>query len=170
MANRNALVSMVLCVALAACTENPAATEAPPTFTPALSYGSPGCFPGLTATQVCQALDGPSATATGYCLYDDCFEITYGELVKVVAADEQGEFPSTWFAWGDATLTATGLGQCLLQQEGKKKTRVDIPADKIRCKAVATVGDYLYNEHFASNPASQCLGWIECKLPVLAGP
>jgi hypothetical protein len=115
-------------------------------------------------------LDGASATPTGYCLYGDCFEVTSGELVKVVAADEEGEFPSTWFAWGDATLTGAGNPACLLKQEGKKKTRVEIPAGYIRCKAVATVGAYTYSEHFASRAETQCLGWIECKVPVAALP
>lgn len=169
MANRNAFLPILLYAALSACTEKPAPTEAPADHTPALSYGSPGCFAGLPAAQVCQALDGPTATATGYCLYEGCFEITNGELVKVAVADEQGEYPSTWFAWGDATLTGTGHPPCILRQEGKKKTRVEIPAGDIRCKAFATVGANTYYEHFASRAETQCLGWIECKVPVVAG-
>jgi hypothetical protein len=164
--NRNVLIPVVLCVVVAACAEKPAPTEA---FAPAFSYGTPGCFPGWTATQVCQLFEGPSATATAYCMYGECFEMNYGELVRVVAADERGEYPRTWFAWGDATLEGIGAPGCVLTQE-RKKTRVEIPADDIRCKARATVGTNTYHEHFASDPTKQCLGWLECKVPVVPAP
>lgn len=97
--------------------------------------------------------------------------MTCGEFVKVVAADEQGEFPRTWFAWGDGSLTATvGSPPCLLKPEGKKKTRVEIPAGYERCLASASVGLDTYYEHFAAVPTAQCLGWVECKVPAAPAP
>lgn len=170
MANRNALIPLVVCAVVAACNEvpDPTDTTAP---APAFSYGSPGCFPGMTATQVCQYFHGPSSTATAYCLYGDCFEMTNGEAVRVVAADERDEYPGTWFTWGDCTLTtAFATEPCLLTQEGKKKTRIEIPTGATRCLTSAVLGSHRYFEHFASNPISQCLGWLECKMPVASVP
>lgn len=65
MANRTVL-SALLGAVVAACNEMPLPTSA---SAPAFAYGSPGCFPGLTATQVCQIFHGTSATATASCRY-----------------------------------------------------------------------------------------------------
>jgi hypothetical protein len=107
--------------------------------------------------------------ATGYCVYGQCFEMSYGERVRVVAADGLGPFPKTWFVWPDKhstdQLTNTYPGdQCSLTIQ-RNKTRVDIPDSNPipRCKAELKVGPYLYHEHFASNPASGCLAWLECR-------
>jgi len=87
-------------------------------------------------------------------------------MVKVVATDDHGEFPRVWHAWGEVDLSPWVIG-CVLTQNGKKKTRVELPEGQPRCGAYCTVGSYTYYEHFVSNPPSQCLGWLECKVPVV---
>ena len=98
-----------------------------------------------------------------WCTYEGCFEMTAAEEVRVVAADEQGLFPRTFFVWTDHSLAPTALEGCVLTKKGHK-TRVDLPDGGTRCAASLTTSEYVYFEHFASNPASGCLGWIECRV------
>ena len=121
-------------------------------------YG--GCPTDLDAT--CRSFHGPYSVATGSCAYEACFEMAYGREVRVVAADELGDFPKTWFAWHEGTMAPAGGIVCGLTEEGKKKTRVEIPVDQFRCKVDLTTSERVYHEHFASNPTSGCLGWLEC--------
>ena len=123
------------------------------------SYG--GC--PASATAFCSAFHAGSEP-TAWCAYDGCFEMTSGGEVRVVAADEQGPFPRTFFVWTDHSLTPTALEGCVLTEK-HNKTRVDLPDGGTRCAASLTTSEYVYFEHFASNPISGCLGWIECRRP-----
>ncbi len=110
--------------------------------------------------------------ATGWCLGETCFEMSYGEHIRIVAADELGDFPKLWFAWlpeGEHLVNIYPGDKCLLQEQGVKKTRVTIPSDAPipRCKTELLVGPYRYHEHFASNSSTRCLGWIECREDVV---
>jgi hypothetical protein len=104
----------------------------------------------------------PGSTVSGYCAYGACFEMSYGEAIRVVAADELGAFPTVWFAWHRSTVAPTGALPCVVTQRGNK-TRVDIPAPGQRCSVDLVAGETTYHEMFASNPLSGCLAWVECK-------
>jgi hypothetical protein len=114
---------------------------------------------------LCRLYHGVESRATRWCTYDTCFEMNYGDEIRVVAADERGDFPRTWFTWSEERLThLPGTPYpCDLTREGKTKTRVEIPEPGFRCTAALSTGEDLYHEHFASNPTSGCLAWIECK-------
>jgi hypothetical protein len=99
-------------------------------------------------------------TPTAWCQYEACFEMSYGEEVKVVAADELGAFPKMWHVWHEGTMEPAGSSPCLLTRRGSK-TNVEFPGN--RCRADLTIGENLYYEHFASNPTNGCLAWLECK-------
>lgn len=103
----------------------------------------------------------PGSTMTAYCALGACFEMTYGDEVRLVAADELGAFPKVWFAWHEGVIApSAGLTPCVLTNRGNK-TRLEIPV--IRCAVALTTAEHLYYLHFASNPTNGCLGWVECK-------
>jgi hypothetical protein len=130
-------------------------------------YSNCGMPLPLDATFACR-LYHPNAigvVGTGYCVGEKCFEMSIGEVTRVVAADGLGDFPRTWFVWqtaGQVVDTYPGIN-CILQEQGKKKTRVDLPDGQFRCKTELPIGSYLYHEHFASNPPTGCLAWLECR-------
>lgn len=104
----------------------------------------------------------PGSVATGYCVYGACFEMSRGEVVRVVAADGMGAFPSVWFAWHERAVAPTGTSSCAVTRRGNK-TRVEIPAPNNRCSLDLTTDGYVYHELFASNAISGCLAWLECR-------
>jgi hypothetical protein len=108
------------------------------------------------ADAVCRLYHGAYSHATGYCVYEACFEISKGAEVKVVAADELGDFPKLWLVWHEGTMTPHS---CVLREQ-RRKTKVQIPGDK--CYADLDINGRLYHEHFASNETTKCLGWVEC--------
>lgn len=114
------------------------------------------------ATRTCSTYH-PGSTITGYCFLDTCFEMSYGDELRFVAADELGPFPGTWFAWHNGSITpAAGFIPCGLTTSGRK-TRLEIPTPGTRCAVAFSTAEHLYFEHIASNPTSGCLGWVECK-------
>ncbi len=133
---------------------------APVDTQPAL-YG--GCAP---PNYYCQ-LFHPGTEVTGFCAYESCFEMSYGAESRVVAADESGDYPKKFFVWHDGEMTPPPAGwiSCELTNQ-RHKTRTEIPEDQIRCTADLRTTENLYHEHFASNPANRCLGWVECKEPL----
>lgn len=154
---------LLLVVGLLACrvddptSSNPVAVAANGEVLPT-SYG-----PCPDPVLYCSAVH-PGSEASAYCAFDACFEMTVSDELRMVAADEQGLFPRTFFVWTDRPLTAA---DCVLTKSGKK-IRVELPAGATRCRADLSSGEYVYFEHFASNPTSGCLGWLECRLPVAA--
>jgi hypothetical protein len=84
-----------------------------------------------------------------------------GVDVRIVAADELGNFPKRWFAWTNGQAITTGFG-CALTKSGNK-IRVEIPAALSRCSFDLFTNGYVYHEHFGSNPESGCLVWLECQ-------
>ena len=122
-----------------------------------------GCPP---AALICSYYH-PGSIVTGSCEGDQCLEVNYGGGIKVVAGDDSGDFPRMWFAWHEGTMTLPqGLVPCELREKQLKKsvkTRLEIPEGGARCSVDVMVGEHLYYEHFASNPTSQCLGWVECE-------
>lgn len=110
------------------------------------------------------AMAHPGSIPTGYCAYGACFEMSYGGEVRVVAADDSGDFPRKWFIWHKDLIKSVG-GSCTSTFQNKNKIRVDIPEERIKCRLDWETSEYLYHEHFASNPATGCLGWVECREP-----
>ncbi len=115
---------------------------------------------------VCSYFHGGGAEATGVCTYGECFDMSYGEAARVVAADELGAFPSTFFLWTEgADPVGTFHFPCVLTKQGQKKTRVQLPEGSPLCAASLQLGTYSYYEHFSSDPQVGCLAWLECKVP-----
>ncbi len=140
-------------------------------------YSDCGGLGSLTPTQACQLYHpyAPGLLGTAYCLGDDCFYMSYGERIRVVAADELGDFPQTWFVWtraGEDLVNTGGSEECLLSGNANNTwdhNRINIPPENTRhrCKAELETGGYLYHEHFASNPTTRCLGWLECREDII---
>ena len=140
-----------------------------PQLTP--SDGSPATYlPCPDPAIFCPLFHGPTAEFVGGCdasgyYAPSCFEMSYAEAARVVAADEQGDFPTTLFVWPEAEMVPWGSA-CTLTHSGKK-TRLELRVGYTRCAASLVVGDYVYYEHFASNPESGRVCWGECRVPVL---
>ena len=111
--------------------------------------------------QAC-SLFHPGSVMTSFCLFRDCFEMSYADEGRVVAADELGFFPKTWFAWNSGTLTPGAGISCNLAKSGNK-TRIEIPAGQSKCSADLTTLEHLYHWHIVSNPTTGCLAWLECR-------
>lgn len=104
----------------------------------------------------------PGSVATNYCGYAECFQMNYGTEMRVTAVDEQGLFPRTWHAWHSGSLVTPM--NCDTKRSGNK-TKLTIPDPGVRyiCMVTQQMSDgRLYYHHFASNPNSGCLGWVEC--------
>jgi len=104
----------------------------------------------------------PGSAVNAYCPGGECFKMNYGGEARLVAADELGVFPKTFFAWHEGATTPVGLNACLVRERGNK-TRIDIPAELSRCVLRLTTAQHLYYWHFVSNPSNGCMGWAECK-------
>ena len=106
-------------------------------------------------------------TTTAYCANQDCFDVNVSSEseIKVVADDESGDFPKTWFVWHKGVMTQAGSSPCDFKKKSKShgKTPVNIPDTK--CRVDVKTNGHLYHEHFLSNPdpTKKCLGWVECK-------
>ena len=112
----------------------------------------------------------PGSILTGYCANEEigekpCFDVSYGEEIRVVAADRLGDFPLLWFVWHKGDMVPEGIYPCELT--GKHKTRVIIPEPISTCRADLVIGNYVYHEHFVSSPNTGCLGWVECRQNLL---
>jgi hypothetical protein len=105
----------------------------------------------------------PGSTVTGGCGSGVCFEMSFGGELRMVAADEHGVFPGTWFAWHEGVIgQPSGLIPCIVTTNGKK-TRLEIPIPGVRCAVTLTTAEHVYVEHIASDPISGCFGWVECR-------
>lgn len=107
----------------------------------------------------------PGSIMTGLCYYSDCFDMSYGEEARLVAADEEGLFPKTWKVWHSGTLSPEPDSiQCEVETSGNK-SKVTFPGESVVCAVNLYTSEHVYHWHFASNPASECLGWVECQEP-----
>ena len=165
------LVALPLILFISACGDAPTelGSEGPKESSTLLQQ-SLDYYPGCWTTDgqlACNVYHGWGNTLnTASCLYEECFEMTRSIDVRVVAADERGDFPATWFAW-HAGVLVSGLDptadKCILSQNGNK-TRVEFEPGKTRCGARLMTEQSQYFEHFGSNPATGCLAWVECKV------
>jgi hypothetical protein len=120
-----------------------------------------GCPPPEILQDLCNYYH-PGSVGTSYCEYRDCFEMNYADEARLVAADERGFFPRTWFAWHSGELVYPNYGYVCGLKESGNKTRIEIP-DELICFTILETNNHLYYWHFASNPESGCLGWFECR-------
>jgi hypothetical protein len=120
---------------------------------------------------ICYLFHGNTAQPTNYCLYDDCFEMTFFERARVVASDDEGLFPRSFKAWhGDMALyTVWSVFPCEMERSGSK-TKIRIPAGSAICGAGLMTPDAIYYWHFVSNPVTGCLGMGECKQTIVYEP
>lgn len=106
-----------------------------------------------------------NSIATASCGYEACFEMNYGESIRLTVADDEGPFPQNWHVWHTAMVYSAS---CLLTQSGSSaKTKLGIPGSPSlpRCYLTVQTSEHTYFEHFASNPLTGCLGWVECRAP-----
>ncbi len=122
-----------------------------------------GCPPLSAADAICRSYHGPSAVWTGGgCLYAECFEMSYGEAGRAHTMGDETLFPKLFFMWTPGT--PNGYTSCQIEQSGNK-FKLEIPAGSTRCRTDFLVGSQTYHQHFASNPSTGCLVWMECKIP-----
>ncbi len=146
----------------------------------------PGPIPDKEPTQqeltkACEKYHDPAKTlglvGTAVCFGEDCFTKHQGRGITVVAEGKPGDFPNTWLASVEkggkldvTTYKCEGCDQCALPEQparavgkGVQVALSDKNAHPRRCKAERVLGEHLYHEHFASNPATKCLAWLECR-------
>jgi hypothetical protein len=161
-------VTVFLMIGFQACGLDPTATDDPasvPSFdaSPQVEgpYESCPYAPADLAARTC-ATYHPGSVVNTFCFGGTCFEMNFGGEARLVAADELGAFPTTFFAWHQGVIAPpAGLIPCLFMERGNK-TRINIPAQRL-CAVSLTTDQHLYYWHFASNPISGCLGWVECR-------
>jgi len=132
---------------------------------PVLGLSAANLFAGCPNPEELCPLYHPGSTATAYCAYAECFDMSYGEAARVVATDDEGLFPSRWNMWHSYEPDIPLWGYpCEFETKGSK-SKIWIPEEPPICYLQLESSDAIYYEHFASNPDSGCLGWMECKLP-----
>ena len=116
--------------------------------------------------QYCRSVN--QGEATKYCANEDCFDMNETEVIRLVAVDDAGDFPRKWNLWHQETLSKDlGTYPCVLDEKELKKntkTKLSLPENSNICVTVLKSNGHVYREHFVANPATKCLGWVECKL------
>lgn len=125
------------------------------------------------AQLICDYYHAGQAELTSYCNGFDCFEMTYFEQARTVAADGEGIFPRTFMVWmADKTETPyTGWtsSPCQVEPSGNK-FKIKIPEGSTICGAGLMTPGAVYYWHVASNPVTGCLGIGECKQQLIFSP
>jgi len=113
------------------------------------------------ACEYFSAMVGLPAVSTGkYCSGPDCLEMTKLSEARIVAVDDEGLFPKTWQVWGNGYLVNYDCVEPLDYRN--KKIRFKVP-DTNSC-ALVFLTDSTYVWLIGSDPASDCLGFCECKV------
>lgn len=97
---------------------------------------------------------------TGWCEGPDCFEKSYGEETTMVAADDF-LFADKWKMRGSGVLI--NISCASLEESANTKTTIWM-AEQRHCAVAQQTENHFYLHFIASNPASQCVGWVECKV------
>jgi hypothetical protein len=113
-----------------------------------------------------------NATLSAYCAYAETFKKTDFEAATVQAVDDEGLFPRTFMSRDMQGLpyNAWSSEPCVLVAKRNVAAKWTIPEPNIRCGAGMITPDAIYYWHFASNPATGCLGIVECKESVSGAP
>lgn len=149
----------------------------PTAFVSAEDLSNPACAAKETASAedygpcpdlalVCWYYHGPDALPLGGCSGIGCFDMTYFEQARVVAADDEGLFPRTFKAWfadrASTPYTAWTAFPCEVEKSGNK-WKLNIPEGLTRCGAGLMTPEAVYYWHLASNPVTGCLAVGACK-------
>jgi hypothetical protein len=114
----------------------------------------------------CIAAHGPAATVSGGCAYADCFDMSYSEVSRAIAVGgDETLFPTRFHLWTSGPFIPSSVGFACGVQPSGNKLKIEILPPDTKCAGRVPMGDYVFYEHFASNPASGCLAWLECKAP-----
>lgn len=118
--------------------------------------------PALASIYLSEIVGLPAVSTGKYCGGPDCFEMTRLSEARVVAVDDEGLFPRTWQAWHSGYLVNVDCVEPLDYRN--KNTRFKVP-DSNQC-ALVLMTDSTYVWLIASDPspASECLGFAECKV------
>jgi len=111
-----------------------------------------GCDDGAP---LCYLYSGGACSFNYGCKGADCLGKNEGDEISVVPG---GIFPGLWLARSDGFMVPTQLACGLKDTRGL--TLISIP-DK-HCGAVLYTEEHMYLELFASNPDTNCYGWLEC--------
>lgn len=123
-----------------------------------------------SAPWVCDYFTAGSGNLTGYCLGADCFEMKYAEEARVVAADEEGDYPLIWHAWHSGELMQINNSLACNFERSGKKSKIQIPKYPPHCVVWLATENHDYIWFFASDPEKQCLGWVECDVTIYTAP
>lgn len=112
------------------------------------------------------------AELTTYVAYAQSFKKTDFEAATVQAVDDEGLFPRTFMSRDMEGLAYNQWSQepCNLQVKRNDGAKWSIPEPNIRCGAGMITPHAIYYWHFASNPATGCLGIVECKATISSAP
>lgn len=105
----------------------------------------------------------PGSVLTAYAEGPHCFDMNYGEVTRVVAADDDGLFPRQWMFWTNKHPwdTSEFAYPCKIRETGNH-LKVNIP-DALHCGFSISTGKFTYYEFFVSMPQTGCVGWVECR-------
>jgi hypothetical protein len=103
---------------------------------------------------------GYQASPTGWCEGPDCFDKAYGEESTIVATDDV-LFPYKWKMRQSGVLM--NVSCATLDDSASSKTTIWLPEVR-HCAVAQQTENHFYLHFIASNPVSQCLGWVECKV------
>ena len=119
------------------------------------------CPDPVWACEYFSAIVGLPAVSTGkYCSGPDCLEMLQLSEARIVAVDDEGAFPKTWQVWGKGYLVNFDCVEPLDYRT--KKTRFTVP--ETNSCALAYLTDSTYVWLIGSDPATDCLGFCECKV------
>lgn len=97
---------------------------------------------------------------TGWCEGPSCFDKSYGEESTVVAADDF-LFADKWKMRQSGVLMNVSCAS--LDDSANSKTTIWM-AEQRHCAVAQQTVNHFYLHFIASNPASECMGWVECKV------
>jgi len=119
------------------------------------------CPDPVLACEYFSAIVGLPAVSTGKaCSGPDCLEMLKLSEARIVAVDDEGLFPKTWQVWGSGYLVNY---DCVEPMDYRnKKIRFKVP-DTNSC-ALVYITNSTYVWLIGSDPASDCLGFCECKV------
>ncbi|MEJ2111900.1 MAG: hypothetical protein P8Z37_18715 [Acidobacteriota bacterium] len=106
----------------------------------------------------------PDSEVINSCEGERCFEKIYGWEIGLVASNELGFFPKQWIIEAETNITLSSLDSCVVTRRNKT-IKIAIPDGSTSCTMIIEEPEYLYYEHFVSDPNSPCLGWVECRVP-----
>ena len=102
-----------------------------------------------------------------FCEGEDCFDGARGEQIQISASDDPEDllwglngYTTRWLARHDGAMTNLSCELLLNHPHGN----LIVMPDQRHCAGVlVTEMSEIYTEFFASNPDSECTGWVECK-------